>query len=76
MEEKLIRILFKLEEGVILVEEEIEVKSFLQYISEDGEGGPPTNNTAGASVLEPVVKKKDIKKYQKMALRSVPVEMK
>ena len=33
-------------------------------------------NTAGASVLEPVVKKKDIKKYQKMALRSVPVEMK
>jgi len=76
MEEKLIRILSKLEEGVILVEEEIEVKSFLQYISEDGEGGPPTNNTAGASVLEPVVKKKDIKKYQKMALRSVPVEMK
>ena len=29
-----------------------------------GGGGAPTNNTAGASVREPVVKKKDIKKYQ------------
>jgi hypothetical protein len=79
MEEKLIRVLSKLEEGVILVEEEMEVKSFLQYISEEGEapvGGPPANNTAGASVREPVVKKKDIKKYQKMTRRPAPVEMK
>lgn len=50
---------------VTLAEEEIAVKKFLE---EEGEGaavgGAPTNNTAGASVREPVVGKKDIKKYQ------------
>ena len=79
MEQKLIHVLTKIEEGVILVEEEMELKSFLQYISEEGEasvGGAPTNNTAGASVREPVIKKKDIKKYQSMTRRAVPVEVK
>ena len=52
--------------NVTLAEEEILVKKFLE---EDGEGGmaiggAPTNNISGASVQEPVVKKKDLKKYQ------------
>lgn len=64
---------------VILAEEEILIKKFLE---EDGAavggvsgampiggGGAPTNNISGASVKEPVVKKKDIKKYQGTALR-------
>jgi hypothetical protein len=54
--------------NVTLAEEEILVKKFLE---EDGEGGmgvaavggAPTNNISGASVKEPVVKKKDVKKY-------------
>ena len=49
---------------ITLAEEEILVKKFLE---EEGEGAPvggaPTNNTQGASVKEPVVQKKDIKKY-------------
>ena len=53
--------------NVTLVEEELVVKKFLE---EDGGvgvgaiGGAPTNNTSGASVKEPVVGKKDIKKYK------------
>ena len=52
--------------GVTLAEEEILVKKFLE---EDGVGvgaigGAPTNNISGASVKEPVVGKKDIKKYK------------
>jgi hypothetical protein len=52
--------------NVTLAEEEILVRKFLE---EDGVGvgaigGAPTNNTAGASVKEPVVGKKDIKKYR------------
>lgn len=78
MEGKLKAIIDKLDEGVILAEEEVEVKTFLQYISEEGGAvsTAPTNNTAGASVREPVIKKKDIKKYQSMNRRSVPVEIK
>lgn len=34
-----------------------------------GSGGAPTNNTAGTSVREPVVRKKDIKKYHGTAFR-------
>ena len=67
--------------NVTLVEEEIVVN---KYIAEEGEGavvggtsgampvgggGAPTNNTSGASVKEPVVKKKDIKKYQGTVVR-------
>jgi hypothetical protein len=60
--------------NVTLVEEEILVKKF---ISEEGAavggsggaapvgaGGAPTNNTDGASVKEPVVKKTDIAKFR------------
>ena len=52
---------------VTLAEEEIAVKKFLEEEGEGGGmavGGAPTNNTAGASVREPVVRKKVIKKYQ------------
>jgi hypothetical protein len=62
MEDKFKKILEKLDEGVILVEEEIEVKKFF---SEE----VPVNNTAGAAVSEPKIHKKDIAKYQIMARR-------
>ncbi len=57
--------------NVTLAEEEILVKNFLE---EDGVGvgaigGAPTNNTSGASVKEPVVGKKDIKKYKGTVVR-------
>ena len=70
-----------IEMNIILAEEELIVNKF---ISEEGEGavvggtsgampvgggGAPTNNTSGASVKEPVVKKKDIKKYQGTVVR-------
>ena len=59
----------------------MEVKRFLQYISEDGIGAVPTNTTAGVAGLSketggPVIKKKDIKKYQSMNRRPAPVETK
>ena len=52
--------------NITLAEEEILVNKFL---NEDGMGvaavgGAPTNNISGASVKEPVVGKKDIKKYK------------
>ena len=72
MEEKLKRIIEKLDDGLILVEEEIEVKRFMKSVTEEA----PANNTAGAAVREPVIKKKDIKKYQSMNRRSVPVDLK
>ena len=58
-----------LDMNITLAEEEILVNKF---IAEEGEGmggglavgGAPVNNTAGASVREPVVKKKDVKKYK------------
>lgn len=70
-----------IEMNIILAEEELIVNKF---ISEEGEGavvggtsgatpvgggGAPTNNISGASVKEPVVKKKDIKKYQGTVVR-------
>lgn len=68
--------------NITLAEEELLVNKF---ITEEGEGGAvvggvsgampvgaggaPTNNISGASVKEPVVKKKDIKKYQGTVVR-------
>lgn len=61
---------------VTLAEEEILVKKFM---SEEGVaaigGGAPTNNTAGAEVREPVVKKKDIKKYQGTVVRRPAIKL-
>jgi len=62
MEEKFDKVLKMLENRVSLVEEEIIVSKFLREEA-------PVNSTAGASVSEPVIKKKDIKKYQVMARR-------
>lgn len=75
MEEKFDNILKMLDNRVSLVEEEIIVTRFL---AEDGMavGGAPTNNTAGASVNEPKIEKKNIDKYRKLARRSMPVEIK
>jgi len=62
MEEKFDKVIKMLENRVSLVEEEIIVTKFLKEEA-------PVNSTAGASVSEPVIKKKDIKKYQVMARR-------
>ena len=74
MEERLRRAVERVNEGVVLVEEEIAVNKFLQSFSEEGEGGAPANNTSGASVNEPKIQKKDIKKYRQFARRAKPVE--
>ena len=78
MEEKYLRLLEKMEtENLILVEEEMAVKKFLDgNLNEDGvvTTGSVANVTgAGVSTNEPVIRKRDIKKYQKMAKRSVPL---
>jgi hypothetical protein len=70
MEQRYLRILEEVNKGVVLVEEEIEFKNFAAKIQEEGEGGAPTNNTAGASVQEPKITKKNIKKYQSVTRRS------
>ena len=67
LQEKFAHLLKMLDNRVSLVEEEILVKKFLE---EDGMGagaigGAPTNNTAGASVNEPKIGAKDIRKYKK-----------
>jgi hypothetical protein len=52
-----------------------EYKVLIDFFSEEGEGavgGAPTNNVSGASVLEPKIGKKDIKKYRSLARRSAP----
>lgn len=60
--------------NITFVEEQLMVESFLD---EEGEGGAPTNNTGGVAALTqdsggPAVHQKDIKKFQKMARRSMP----
>lgn len=62
MEERMNRILEKVNSGVVLVEEELEVHKFLNSFNEE-EGGAPTNNTSGASVNEPKIDK-NIKRYR------------
>jgi hypothetical protein len=74
MEEKYIKLLEKVDSGVILVEEEIIVKKFLENrLVEEGEGTASNAiaNVTGSKVSTniPVIKKKDIKKYQVMARR-------
>lgn len=59
---------------VTLAEEEIQIQKFFK---EEGEGGAPTNNTAGVAGLSketggPVVKNKDIKRFRTMARRIMP----
>jgi len=71
-EEQLVALVERLEK-VTLVEEELLI---LKVLSEEGEAAPAAaNNTTGVSVKEPVVKKKDIKQYQKLARRSVPQQV-
>jgi hypothetical protein len=66
LEEKFASVMKLLDNRVSLVEEEITVRRFLDEEGEGGAvGGAPTNSTGAAvSTNEPVVKKKDIKKYQ------------
>jgi hypothetical protein len=81
MQEKFDKILKVLDNNVILAEEEVLVKKFLD---EDGEGGAPANNTSGVSVSEPKIYPKHIKKYKAgqgltikdMVRRPKPVEVK
>jgi hypothetical protein len=64
MEERYIKILDTVNKNVTLAEEQIIVDAFMNE-----EGGAPVNSTAGASVNEPKIEKKDIKKYQNLARR-------
>jgi hypothetical protein len=59
---------------VTLVEEQIAVESMLKAIKEEGEGVANVTG-AGVSTNEPVVKKKDAKKYRKLARRSAPMNV-
>lgn len=74
MESRYLDILEKIEEGVILAEEEIAVKRFV--IAEDGEGGIANVTGAAVSTDQPKIDKKNIKKYQTMNRRPKPVEIK
>jgi hypothetical protein len=70
MAERYTRILEKIDDGVVLVEEEITVKKFLQSLEEDGAVGGVANVTGAAvSTDQPKIDKKNIKKYQMMARR-------
>lgn len=60
-------------ERVTLVEEQLAVESALKQLEEDGVVANVTG--AGVSTNEPVVKKKDIKKYQKINRRSTPMKV-
>ena len=63
---------------VTLAEEEIMVNKFMseEGVAAIGGGGAPTNNTTGAEVREPVVRKKDIKKYQGTVVRRPAIKLK
>jgi hypothetical protein len=81
MQERFDKIIKMLDNNVVLAEEEIAVKKFLD---EEGEGGAPANNTSGAAVSEPKIYPKHIKKYKSgqgltiadMVRRPKPVENK
>lgn len=75
MESRYLDVLEKIQEGVILAEEEIAVKRFF---TEDGAAVGGIANVTGAAVStdQPKIDKKNIKKYQKMNRRSKPVEIK
>lgn len=67
MEQRYLDILNIMEtKNVILAEEQLLV---MKFVSE--EGGVPTNSTAGAAVSEPKIEKKNIKKYQLLARRTL-----
>jgi hypothetical protein len=79
MQEKFDNLVKMMDNHVVLCEEEIIVKKFLE---EDGEGGAPTNNTSGpVATQEPKIMPSDVKKYKKgngttvagMLRRPVPV---
>ena len=72
MEERMNRVLEKVNQGVIFVEEEIYVNKFLTSFTEEA----PVNSTAGAAVNDPKIEKKDIKKYRQFVKRAKPVEIK
>jgi hypothetical protein len=77
MEERYLALLEKLEKNnVVLVEEEIFTKKFFEgTLTEDGvvTTGPANVTGAAVSTDEPVIRKKNIKKYQKMSRRAVPL---
>lgn len=63
LEDKFASLMKMMDNRVSLVEEEIIVSKFLDEEGE-GAGGAPTNNTSGASVSEPKIYPKDVKKYK------------
>lgn len=76
LEEKFASVMRLLDNRVSLVEEEILVKKFLDEEGEGGAGGMANVTGAGVATNEPVVKKKDIKKYQGTVARRPPLIVK
>jgi hypothetical protein len=79
MEEKYLRVLDKMNQGVSLVEEEILVTRFLENpILEDGAvavGGAVANVTGGqVSTDVPAPLKKNVKKYKQVVRRASPIK--
>jgi hypothetical protein len=64
-EEELIRLC---EQDIILVEEQIQVEKILEEIAANATG-------AAVSTNEPVIKKKDVKKYKMTVVRRKPVNV-
>lgn len=78
MEQRLVKILEKLDDGVVLAEEELAVKKFLHKLSEEGEGasmGAAPANVTGAMVSTDKTKiyPKNIKKYRNLNRRKAPL---
>lgn len=72
MESKYLSVLEKINAGVTLAEEEIEVKKFVRSMEEDA----PVNNVGGGAIAQldqPLIDKKKIKKYKTVVRRSKPV---
>ena len=73
MEEKYLRILDKMNNGVSLVEEEITVTRFLENpILEDGAVANVTGGQVATDVPAPL--KKNVKKYKQMVRRASPIK--
>jgi len=76
LEEKFASVMRLLDNRVSLVEEEILVNKFLHEEGEGGGAGGVANVTgAGVATNEPVVKKKDIKKYQGTVARRPQIKI-
>ena len=75
LEESVVSLVQKLDEGVFLVEEEIETRRFLSLMEDMGVAAVPSNNTSGAEVTEPKIYPSEVKKYRKLHRRKKPLNV-